>query len=121
MHKHPERVQEFKQSFGTVTVFYPEATRERCTVALRLNLDPVRLARSRAKNAPHSPQGEQQHGSRPENLRRLGTRRLVVVDDIGLLPVAADAAEGLYRLIDAASNDSHLNHPYNREISSSYA
>ena len=27
---------------------------------------------------------------------------LVVVDDIGLLPVAADAAEGLYRLVDAA-------------------
>jgi DNA replication protein DnaC len=27
---------------------------------------------------------------------------LVVVDDIGLLPVSADAAEGLYRLIDAA-------------------
>lgn len=27
---------------------------------------------------------------------------LVVVDDIGLLPVAPDAAEGLYRLIDAA-------------------
>jgi DNA replication protein DnaC len=27
---------------------------------------------------------------------------LAVVDDIGLLPVAADAAEGLYRLVDAA-------------------
>jgi DNA replication protein DnaC len=27
---------------------------------------------------------------------------LVVVDDIGLLPVGPDAAEGLYRLIDAA-------------------
>lgn len=27
---------------------------------------------------------------------------VVVVDDIGLLPVAADAAEGLYRLVDAA-------------------
>jgi DNA replication protein DnaC len=27
---------------------------------------------------------------------------LVVIDDIGLLPVAADAAEGLYRIIDAA-------------------
>jgi DNA replication protein DnaC len=27
---------------------------------------------------------------------------LVMVDDIGLLPVAQDAAEGLYRLIDAA-------------------
>jgi DNA replication protein DnaC len=27
---------------------------------------------------------------------------IVVVDDIGLLPVGADAAEGLYRLVDAA-------------------
>jgi DNA replication protein DnaC len=27
---------------------------------------------------------------------------LVVIDDIGLLPVATDAAEGLYRLVDAA-------------------
>ena len=27
---------------------------------------------------------------------------LVMVDDIGLLPVAQDAAEGLYRLVDAA-------------------
>ncbi len=27
---------------------------------------------------------------------------LVVVDDIGLLPVSQDAAEGLYRLVDAA-------------------
>lgn len=52
LHKHPDRVQEFKQSFGTATVFYPEATEERCTVALMLTVDPVRLARSRAKNAP---------------------------------------------------------------------
>jgi DNA replication protein DnaC len=27
---------------------------------------------------------------------------LVIVDDIGLLPITTDAAEGLYRLIDAA-------------------
>ncbi|MBK7322630.1 MAG: ATP-binding protein, partial [Candidatus Microthrix sp.] len=27
---------------------------------------------------------------------------LIIVDDIGLLPVSSDAAEGLYRLIDAA-------------------
>ncbi len=27
---------------------------------------------------------------------------LVIVDDIGLLPISADAAEGLYRLVDAA-------------------
>ncbi|KRC57001.1 MULTISPECIES: 3' terminal RNA ribose 2'-O-methyltransferase Hen1 [unclassified Nocardioides] len=50
--KHPDRVQQFRQSFGTVTVLYPEATEERCTVALLLDVDPVRLARSRARNAP---------------------------------------------------------------------
>ncbi|WP_408898844.1 3' terminal RNA ribose 2'-O-methyltransferase Hen1 [Nocardioides sp. R1-1] len=52
LHKHPERVQEFKQSFGTATVFYPEASDERCTAALMLDVDPVRLARSRGRNAP---------------------------------------------------------------------
>lgn len=52
LHKHPDRVQEFKQSFGNMTVFYPESTDERCTVALMLDVDPVRLARSRGKNAP---------------------------------------------------------------------
>jgi 3' terminal RNA ribose 2'-O-methyltransferase Hen1 len=52
LHKHPDRVQQFKQSFGTATVFYPEATEERCTVALMLDVDPIRLARSWAKNAP---------------------------------------------------------------------
>jgi 3' terminal RNA ribose 2'-O-methyltransferase Hen1 len=52
LHKHPDRVQEFKQSFGVATVFYPEATEDRCTVALLLDVDPVRLARSRAKNSP---------------------------------------------------------------------
>lgn len=51
LHKHPERVQEFKQSASTATVFYPEASEERCTAALMLDVDPVRLARSRGKNA----------------------------------------------------------------------
>jgi DNA replication protein DnaC len=32
----------------------------------------------------------------------LATVSLTVVDDIGLLPISADAAEGLYRLVDAA-------------------
>jgi DNA replication protein DnaC len=32
----------------------------------------------------------------------LSSVSLTVVDDIGLLPVSADAAEGLYRLVDAA-------------------
>ncbi|HEX6232046.1 MAG TPA: 3' terminal RNA ribose 2'-O-methyltransferase Hen1 [Jiangellaceae bacterium] len=51
LHKHPDRVQEFKQSFGVATVFYPEATDDRCTAALVLEIDPVKLARSRARNS----------------------------------------------------------------------
>jgi len=52
LHKHPERVQAFQQSFGTATVFYPEASSERTTAALTLEIDPVALARSRGKGAP---------------------------------------------------------------------
>lgn len=52
LHKHPDRVQEFHQSFGTATVFYPEADDARCTVALLLEVDPVALARSRGKSSP---------------------------------------------------------------------
>src|SRR3954447_12711484 len=52
LHKHPDRVQEFQQSFGVVTVLYPEASEQRCTVALVLDVDPVRLARSRGRSSP---------------------------------------------------------------------
>ncbi|MEO3869054.1 3' terminal RNA ribose 2'-O-methyltransferase Hen1 [Nonomuraea sp. B12E4] len=52
LHKHPGRVQEFRQSFGTATVFYPEAGEERCTAALLLDVDPVALVRSRGKGSP---------------------------------------------------------------------
>jgi 3' terminal RNA ribose 2'-O-methyltransferase Hen1 len=45
LHKHPERVQEFSLPFGSVHVFYPEATEERCTAALLLDVDPVGLVR----------------------------------------------------------------------------
>ncbi|WP_454699212.1 ATP-binding protein [Arthrobacter humicola] len=34
---------------------------------------------------------------------RILRAELVVIDDIGLLPVATDAAEGLYRVVDAAN------------------
>ncbi|WP_345461658.1 3' terminal RNA ribose 2'-O-methyltransferase Hen1 [Nocardioides marinquilinus] len=47
LHKHPDRVQAFPQSFGTLTVLYPEAGEERCTAALLLEVDAVRLARRR--------------------------------------------------------------------------
>ncbi|GGO70815.1 3' terminal RNA ribose 2'-O-methyltransferase Hen1 [Nonomuraea cavernae] len=52
LHKHPDRVQEFGQSFGTATVFYPEAGERRCTAALLLDVDPIALARSRGKGSP---------------------------------------------------------------------
>lgn len=52
LHKHPDRVQQFTQSSGTVTVFYPEATDERCTAAVLLEVDPIRLVRSRGRNSP---------------------------------------------------------------------
>ncbi|MER7368478.1 3' terminal RNA ribose 2'-O-methyltransferase Hen1 [Nonomuraea wenchangensis] len=52
LHKHPARVQEFRQSSGTATVFYPEAGEERCTAALLLEIDPVALARARGKGSP---------------------------------------------------------------------
>jgi 3' terminal RNA ribose 2'-O-methyltransferase Hen1 len=47
LHKHPERVQEVDLSFGKAHVFYPEATPERCTAALVLEVDPVGLVRGR--------------------------------------------------------------------------
>ena len=46
LHKHPDKVQSFAISNGTAFVFYPEATEERTTVALLLDIDPVGLARN---------------------------------------------------------------------------
>jgi 3' terminal RNA ribose 2'-O-methyltransferase Hen1 len=45
LHKNPARAQEFELSFGKAHVFYPEATAERCTAALLLDVDPVALVR----------------------------------------------------------------------------
>jgi 3' terminal RNA ribose 2'-O-methyltransferase Hen1 len=45
LHKHPERAQAFDVSAGTAHVFYPEASPERCTVALLLEVDPIALVR----------------------------------------------------------------------------
>ncbi len=47
LHKHPEKHQVFDLPFGRAHVFYPEATVERCTVALVLDVDPVALVRGR--------------------------------------------------------------------------
>ena len=47
LHKHPARVQDVELSFGKAHVFYPEASAERCTAALLLEVDPVGLVRGR--------------------------------------------------------------------------
>lgn len=45
LHKHPGRVQSFDLSFGRAIVFYPQASEDRCTAALALDVDPVGLVR----------------------------------------------------------------------------
>ncbi len=47
LHKNPSRLQSFELSFGKAYVFYPEASPNRCTAALLLDVDPVGLVRSR--------------------------------------------------------------------------
>ncbi|MEA5502738.1 3' terminal RNA ribose 2'-O-methyltransferase Hen1 [Halotia wernerae UHCC 0503] len=47
LHKHPDRCQSFPLSFGQAHVFYPEASTQRCTAALLLDVDPVKLVRGR--------------------------------------------------------------------------
>lgn len=52
LHKHPSRVQTYDLTVGKAHVFYPEATVERCTAALLLDVDPVGLVRGgRARTA----------------------------------------------------------------------
>jgi 3' terminal RNA ribose 2'-O-methyltransferase Hen1 len=45
LHKNPARSQELELAFGRAHMFYPEATDERCTFALALDVDPVGLVR----------------------------------------------------------------------------
>ncbi|MBI3987489.1 MAG: 3' terminal RNA ribose 2'-O-methyltransferase Hen1 [Lentisphaerae bacterium] len=47
LHKNPAKCQEFEMTFGKAYVFFPEATQERCTAALLLDVDPVGLVRGR--------------------------------------------------------------------------
>jgi 3' terminal RNA ribose 2'-O-methyltransferase Hen1 len=45
LHKHPGRCQSFPLSFGEAHVYYPEASEIRCTAALQVEVDPIRLVR----------------------------------------------------------------------------
>ena len=48
LEKHPDKIHEFELSCGRATVFYSEATAERCTVVLLLDVDTIGLVRSGA-------------------------------------------------------------------------
>jgi 3' terminal RNA ribose 2'-O-methyltransferase Hen1 len=68
LHKHPGRLQSFGMSYGQAHVFYPEASEERCTAALLLDVDPVALVRGRASAGGGSSEGgtlEQYVNDRP--------------------------------------------------------
>ncbi len=47
LHKHPDRFQSFKLSFGQAHVFYPEVAEDACTACLLLDVDPVTMVRSK--------------------------------------------------------------------------
>ena len=47
LHKNPSKLHSLELSFGKAHVFYPEATEERCTAALLLDVDPVGLVRGK--------------------------------------------------------------------------
>jgi len=54
LHKHPDRAQTFDLAVGRAHVFYPEATPERCTAALLLEVDPVGIVRDKRFNGSGS-------------------------------------------------------------------
>jgi 3' terminal RNA ribose 2'-O-methyltransferase Hen1 len=47
LYKNPSRPQTFELNHGKAHIFYPEATKERCTAALLLDIDPIDLARGK--------------------------------------------------------------------------
>ncbi len=50
LHKNPNRIQTFSLNFGKALIFYPEATAEKCTVALLLDIDPIGLVRGKGRD-----------------------------------------------------------------------
>jgi Hen1-like subunit of RNA repair complex/PNKP (polynucleotide 5'-kinase/3'-phosphatase) family adenylyltransferase-like protein/calcineurin-like phosphoesterase family protein len=58
LHKHPDRPQSFDVSAGQAHVLYPEATPERCTAALLLEVDPIALVRGPAGTSSKRSDGE---------------------------------------------------------------
>jgi 3' terminal RNA ribose 2'-O-methyltransferase Hen1 len=54
LHKNPGAVRSIDLWFGQAHVFYPQATNERCTAALLVDVDPIGLVRRRGQGAEPS-------------------------------------------------------------------
>lgn len=54
LHKHPDKLQSVELSNGNAHIFYPEASADRCTVALLLDIDPIGLVRSSGDRGANS-------------------------------------------------------------------
>ena len=55
LHKNPGALQTFSLAYGPAHVFYPEASEDRCTAALLVDVDPVGLVRGRRGEAGEFP------------------------------------------------------------------
>ncbi|MET7831840.1 3' terminal RNA ribose 2'-O-methyltransferase Hen1 [Micromonospora sediminicola] len=55
--KHPDRVQSFDLPAGAAHVFYPEADETRCTAALLVEVDPLKLGAGRGRRQATAPEG----------------------------------------------------------------
>jgi 3' terminal RNA ribose 2'-O-methyltransferase Hen1 len=65
LHKNPGAVRSVTLGFGEAHVFYPEATEDRCTAALLLEIDPIELVRGRKGSASPSAALAQYVNDRP--------------------------------------------------------
>lgn len=65
LHKHPSKIQTFPLSFGDAHIFYPEFNDEKCTVALLLDVDSVKLVRGSQKKSHEGGLFEQYVNDRP--------------------------------------------------------
>jgi 3' terminal RNA ribose 2'-O-methyltransferase Hen1 len=65
LHKNPARPQSDELGFGRAHVFYPEASVERCTAALLLDVDPIALSRRGGNRSGEGPPLEPYVNDRP--------------------------------------------------------
>lgn len=65
LHKHPDRAQSFPLTFGQAHVFYPEATVDRCTAVLLVEVDPIALVRGKSRSRRQDRLLEQYVNDRP--------------------------------------------------------